>query len=105
MVKHNFQYHLFAYQRIDVRQVASLLVVVESVAYDEVVGYLHCHILYVEVNLQLVGFDEQRAYMHRLWMAGAYRLHHALHRQTSVDDVLNNYHRAAGKVFVDAYHL
>ena len=68
MVKHNYQYHLFAYQRIYVRQVASLLVVVESVTYDEVVGYLHCHILYVEVNLQLVGFDEQRAYMHRLWM-------------------------------------
>ena len=30
---------------------------------------------------------------------------HVVAEYTSVDDVLNNYHCAAGKIFIDTYHL
>ena len=55
---------LFFNQSIDVPKVAALLVVIKSVPYDEVVGYLHCHIFNVKLDFELFWFKQQRAYMY-----------------------------------------
>lgn len=43
---------LFLHDCIDVAQVASLLVIVETVAEDKVVRNLHCHVLDVKGHFQ-----------------------------------------------------
>lgn len=75
---------------INVAEVASLLVVVEAIANDEVVGNLEGSILDVEWHLQLLGLHEQGADVDRSRIARAEGFNHALHGATCVDDVLDN---------------
>ena len=93
------------HQRADVAESAALLVVVEAVADDEVVGDLEGRIADVERRLQLVGLDEEGADADGGGMAGAYLLDHAPHGAPRVDDVLDDDDVAAREVLVDAHHL
>ena len=86
---------LLFHQSIYVAQVASLLVVVESVADDEVVRYLHCRIFDVQVDLKFFGFEQKRADVYGLGIACSERVYHAFHCQTAFDNVFKDNHRPA----------
>ena len=92
---------LFHY-RVNISQIASLLIIVETVAHNEVVGDLHGGVLYVEWHLQLAGFHQERADVQALGIARSQLLQHALHGEARVDDVLNDNHRTTFQVLVNA---
>jgi len=75
---------------INISQIAALLVVVEAIADDEVVGNLEGSILDVEWHLQLLGLHEQGADVDGGRIARAEGFNHALHGATCVDDVLDD---------------
>ena len=50
---------LFLYNRIDVSEVATFLIVIKAVAYDEVVRDFHDSIVDVKVNFQISWFNEK----------------------------------------------
>src|SRR6478672_9309070 len=85
----------------DAPQVAVLLVVVEAVADDELVGDVEADVLHRDVDLDDVGLAQQRADLDR---GGAARLEVGLdprERQAGVDDVLDDEHVAAADVGVE----
>ena len=49
------------YNRIDVLQFTSLMVIIQTIAHDEVVGNAECHVVELQILLQLVGFEEKCA--------------------------------------------
>lgn len=52
------------YDGVDVSEVASVTIVIESVANDEVIGNFEAAILNVEFNLEVVGLYEKSGYVY-----------------------------------------
>ena len=96
---------LFLHDCIDVAQVASLLVIVKTVAENEVVGNLHCHVLDIERHLQAFRLEQERAYMHSLWLLFLKHIEESLHCKTRLDDVLHDDYRAALDVLIQSDKL
>ena len=96
---------LFLHYCIDVAQVASLLVIVKTVAENEVVRNLHCHVLDVKGHLQTFRLEQERAYMHSLRLLFLKHIEKSLHCKTRLDDVLHNDDSASLDVLVQSDKL
>ncbi len=96
---------LSLYNRVDVSEVASLLVVVKAIAHDEVIGDLHDGVFDVEGHLQLSGLDEERADMQRLRFIFPECGEHLLHGVARVHDVFHDDDGASLEILVDTDEL
>ena len=95
----------FRNKRVQVLQATSLLVVVQAIAQNKVVGNLEGHIVELDVLLQLLGLEEQGADVNRGGIASAQRVNHLTDGKSALDDILQDNDRTTAQVFVDAHHL
>ena len=72
---------------IDVRQVTSFVVIVETVSYDEIVFDIEATVVNLEVYLQATRLDEERSDEYFLRLLFAQHAEHFLHGSTRFDDV------------------
>ena len=96
---------LFTDNRIYIFQPATLLIVVEPIADDEIIGDAESHIIEREILFQLLRLEEQRAYLDRGRITSAKRLDHLPHRLTTLHDILYNHDRATTEVLIDTDDL
>ena len=96
---------LFFNKCVNVAQVASLLVIIETVTQNEIIRNLHCDIFHIERNLKTFRFEQKSTDVYGLRIACSERFYHAFDCQARFHDVLNNYHRASGEVFVYSDNL
>ena len=81
-----------------------MLVVVEAIADDEVIGDFHGGIFDVQGDLQLSGLDEERTDMDGFGVMGAELVKHHLHRIARVDDILDDDDGTARDIIVQTDH-
>ena len=93
------------HNRIDIPELTPLLVVVETITDDKVVGNPEGDVVDIQFRLQLLGFEKQGTDMHRRWVSRTQRLDHTLHGLTAFHDVLHNHHRTTAQILIDTNHL
>ena len=93
------------YDLIDVRQVPSLVVVVEAVSHDEVVLDVEASVVDFEVHLQASRLDEERGDEDFLRLLFAQHTEQGLHGSARFDDVFHDDHGSSDYVFIQSDEL
>ena len=90
---------------INIRQIPPLLVIVQSVAHDELVADVHSFVVDGVGVLEVVGFEEQRGDAHVSGFQVAEFLQGMAHGVARVDDVFHHDHVPAIQGVVQAYQF
>ena len=92
-------------QCVDVTQAASLLIVVETITNDEVVGDTQCCILHVKRHGELARLEQQCADTDTVGLILLQFLHHVLHGAARIDDILHDNDVASLDISGQAYNF
>ena len=94
---------------IDVREVPALLVIIQAIAHDELVGDVHGLVIDGIVVLERLGFEEQRGDPNVGGIETMQLLDGIFHGVSRIDDIFHDDHVAAFKRMVEtdelAYHV
>src|SRR5204862_2824037 len=95
-------------QGVNVIQVSSQSIVVESVADEEIIRNFETDIIHFQVMLQCVGFEQQRGkfYFQRVFLFQFFNEKHG--SMAGVDNIFNQDHTASFNIFIQCkqtFHL
>ena len=93
------------YYLIDVGEVATLVVVVEAIAYDEVVLDIEATIVNLQIYLQATGLNEERSDEYFFRFLLAQHVECLLHGEARLDDVFDDDYGATLDVLLLADEL
>ena len=90
---------------VDIAEVASFAIVVQTVTHDKLVGDFKAAVRDVKVHFQVAGFDEQRSDADFLGIFLLEQPEQLLHGQSRIDNVFHDNHGAVRDIFFQSDEL
>ena len=87
------------------REIASFLVVVQTISYDKVILYVETAIINIQTDLQAAGLYKERGNVDILGLLLAQNAQHLFHCGAGFNDVLHNDHGASAYILVQTDKL